>query len=281
MESKYAHLLKTLSFKASPMGSANARQMVYLGSDTLEGFQFNTILGEYETTGDWAPNRGAHSHSFDEVLIFFGYDPHDMNYLGSDMSLSLGQEWEVHKFNTPTVVPAPKGSAHCPLVTEKVYQPFGHFHLALSPQYGANRVLKEGVTDGNKYTSSFKKMIAKKGPGGADEVQTVEFSGKQLDGLDINFTMSLYNKPGSWSVKTHSHPYDEVLVFFGHNTADMTDLGAEITVELGPEHEKHTFNKSTAICLPKGFPHFPVICNSLARPYRLMQIGLAPQYLVA
>ena len=278
---KYTNLLKTLSFKSSPMDSANARQMVFLGSDILEGFQFNFILGVYDQPGDWAPNRGAHSHNFDEVLIFFGYDPCNMNYLGSEMNLALGQEWEVHKFNTPTVVPAPRGSAHCPLITEKVYKPFGHFHLALSPQYTANKVLKEGVTDGNKYSNSIKNMVAKKGPGGADAVQLVEVSGAALDGLNINFVMSLYNQSGPWTRSTHAHPYDEVLVFFGHNTDDLTDLGAEITIELGPDHEKHTFDKSTAICLPKGLPHFPVICNKVTRPYRMMQVGLGTQYLIS
>ena len=124
-------------------------------------------------------------------------------------------------------------------------------------------------------------MVAKKGPGGADAVQLVEVSGAALDGLNINFVMSLYNQSGPWTRSTHAHPYDEVLVFFGHNTDDLTDLGAEITIELGHDHEKHTFDKATAICLPKGFPHFPIICNKISKPYRMMQVGLGPQYMIS
>jgi hypothetical protein len=251
-----------------------------MGGEELAGFELNFIVGVYDRTGDWAPNRGAHAHPFDELLLFFGYDDKDMNYLGSDMSLALGKEQEVHRFSVPTVTSAPRGVPHCPLITEKVYKAFGHFHLALSPDYKATPVPLEGKTDGEKYSHLVKKMPVKKGPGGADARQVISMSGDELEGININFTMGLYNKTGSWSPGKGSkkHPYDECLVFFGHNTDDLSYLGAELTIELGEEHEKHTFDVPTAVAIPKGLPHYPIVCRRVDRPYRVMKVGLGTRY---
>ncbi len=278
-ETKYGNLVTTLKFQPG-RGGANARELTFVGGDRLAGFDFNFIIGVYDQTGDWAPGMGAHTHPFDELLLFFGYDDKDMSYLGSDMSLAMGKEQEVHKFSVPTVVVAPQAMPHCPLITERVYKPFGHFHLALSAKYSAERVEQEGTTDGNKYAHLFNKMTVKKGPGGADAQQVLSVSGDELEGININFQMGLYNETGKMNPGQGArvHPYDECLVFFGHNTADLTYLGAEITVEIGKEHEKHTFNVPTVIALPKGTPHYPITCNRVDRPYGVMKVGLGARY---
>ena len=278
-DNKYDNLLNTLKFQPG-RGGANAKELTFLGGEELVGFNFNFIIGVYENTGDWAPGKGAHSHTFDECLLFFGYDDNDLNYLGSDMSLAVGKEQEVHKFSVPMAVAAPRGMAHCPLITEKVYKRFGHFHLALDAGYSADRVELEGETDGNKYTYLFHEMKAETGPGGADAVQLITVDGDDMSGININFKMGLYNATGRWNPGkgAHVHPYDEVLVFFGHNTEDLSYLGANITIDIGEEHEKHTFDVPTAIAIPRGTPHYPVVCNSIERPYGMMQIGLAARY---
>jgi hypothetical protein len=276
---KYGDLVKKLNFRKG-MGGANAKELVFVGGDELGGFELNFIVGVYDQTGDWAPNRGAHSHAFDECLLFFGYDDNDLGYLGSDMNLSLGKELEEHKFSVPTVGIAPKGVPHCPLVTEKVYKPFGHFHLALAAKYSGEGVKAEGKTDGKKYAHLIKKMPVKKGPGGANAKQTMSMSGDELEGLNINFTMGLYNKTGEWypGKGAQVHPYDACMIFFGHNTDNLSYLGGDITIELGREHEKHTFDVPTVVALPKGMPHFPIVCNKVENPYSVMQVGLGPKY---
>lgn len=275
-DTKYGHLVKTLPYRQGG-GGANAREMVFMQGESLEGFSLNFIIGVYDQTGDWAPNRGAHTHTFDELLLFFGYNDDDLGYLGSDMSLSIGKEREVHKFSVPTVVAAPAGEAHCPLVTEKVYDAFGHFHLALSPTYSGEACPQEGTTDGNKYTSRFHSMKIEKGPGGGAAHQVTSMTGDKLEGLPINYTLGLHKETGEWYPGKGSrvNPYDTCLIFFGHNTDDLKYLGAEITIELGEEHEKHTFDVPTVVVLPKGTPHYPVTCNKLERPYSMMEVGLA------
>jgi len=279
-DTKYGHLVKKLEFRSSPLGGANARELTFVGGDDLQGFDLNFIIGVYDQTGDWAPGRGAHTHPFDELLLFFGYDDKDLGYLGSEMSLALGKELEVHRFSVPTVVSAPKDMPHCPLVTEKVHRPFGHFHLALSGKYAAGTVDEGGQTDGTKYAHLVHTMPVKPGPGGGGARQEISVSGEDLEGLNINFNMGLYDRTGPWNPGkgAHHHPYDEVIVFFGHNTDDLSYLGAELTVALGEEHEKHTIDAPTVIAIPRGVPHYPVTCNRVERPYGVMKVGLAARY---
>ena len=278
-DKKYAKNVNKLNF-VKGRGGANARELVFVGGDVLGGFDLNFIVGVYDTVGDWAPNMGAHIHPFDECLLFFGYDEKDMNYLGADLTLAVGKEYEVHKMSAPTVVAAPANVPHCPLVTEKVYKDFGHFHLALNAKYSGTGVKQEGTTNGKKYDYLFKQMKAKKGTGGADAAQFVTITGKDLGGINLNFTMGLFNQTGRWDPKkgAHIHAYDEIEVFFGNKASDLSYLGAEITVELGEEHEKHTFDVPTVVSYPKGMPHWPVTCNKLEKPYRVMQVGLSAKY---
>jgi len=278
-DTKYGHLVKTMVYKEG-RGGANARQMTFQKGETLAGFDLNFIIGVYDQVGDWAPNRGAHAHPFAECLFFFGYDPDDLSYLGADMELQMGKEYEKHFFSVPMVVAAPGGFAHCPLLTNKVYKPFGHFHLALNPGYAAVPVKQEGTTDGKKYNKYFKKLEVKKGPGGADAKERWAISGKDVADFKVNVAMEIHNKAGAWQTekKTHTHPYDECLVFFGHDVNNPNYLGAELTIDIGKEHEKHTFNMPTAVCIPKGTPHFPIVCNKVEKPYRFVQIGLGPKY---
>jgi hypothetical protein len=261
-------------------GGANARELVFVGGDQLHGFELNFIIGVYDQTGDWAPNMGAHIHPFDECLLFFGYDDNDLNILGSDMSLCVGKEYEEHKFSVPTVVAAPANLPHCPLVTEKVYRPFGHFHLACAAKYAGSSVKQEGATDGKKYDYLFKTMKAQKGAGGSNAAQVISVQGDDVSGIPINFNMSLCNKNGVWNPGKGAwmHPYDSVLVFFGHKTDDLSYLGAEISLEIGQEHEKYTFDAPTAVALPKGTPYASVTCSKMEKPYGVMQIGLNAKY---
>ncbi len=278
-EKKYGKYVNKLKFQPG-RGGANARELVFVSGEELGGFSLNFIIGVYNQTGDWAPGMGSHIHPFDECLLFFGYDDKDMNYLGSDMELAMGKEYETHKFSVPTVAIVPANVPHNPLITEKVYKDFGHFHLALSPTYAGSPVKQEGTTNGKKYDYLLKKMTVKKGPGGANAAQTMSMTGKELEGLALNFTMGLYNQAGEWYPGKGAciHSYDTCLIFFGNKASDLSYLGAEITIEIGKEREKYTFDVPTVVSIPKGTPHFPIVCRRVDKPYRMMQVGLSAKY---
>ena len=105
-------------------------------------------------------------------------------------------------------------------------------------------------------------------------------TGNDLAGFPLNVAMEIHAQAGEWQSGkvTHTHPYNECLVFFGHNTDDLNYLGAELTVDIGLEHEKYTFSSPTVISIPKGTPHFPIVCNKVEKPYRFVQIGLGAEY---
>ncbi|MBN1161573.1 MAG: hypothetical protein JXA17_06485 [Dehalococcoidales bacterium] len=276
---KYGDLVRTLNY-IKGMGGANARQMTFMAGDQLQGFNLNFVVGVYDEPGDWAPGMGAHTHPFDEALLFFGYDDNDLSYLGAEMELAMGKEYEAHRFNVPTVVAAPANLPHCPLITRKVYKPFGHFHLALSGRYAAEKIEQEGTTDGKKYAYLFNTLKVKKATGGADAAQLLSADGKDLAGLPLNFNLGRYKQTGAWHPGKGScrHSYDSCLVFFGHKTDNLSYLGAEISIEIGIEGEKYTFDVPTVVVLPRGTPYGSITCRKLEKPYSVMQIGLSARY---
>jgi len=66
-------------------------------------------------------------------------------------------------------------------------------------------------------------------------------------------------------VEAHTHPFDEVLGFFGTNPDDPDDLGAEIEFWLGDE--KHILTKSCLVYIPAGLKHCPLIHRRVDRPF--------------
>jgi len=65
----------------------------------------------------------------------------------------------------------------------------------------------------------------------------------------------------------HTHDHAEILGHFGTNPDDPFDLGAEITLYMGEEMEKHTFNQSTLIYIPPKLVHCPIVYERVDRPF--------------
>ncbi|NLM51890.1 MAG: hypothetical protein GX197_03595 [Firmicutes bacterium] len=290
MEKKYSNLVKRLLFKEN-MGGTPARYKVYMEAADLNGLEVNFVIGVYEIEGLWAPKKGykdteerrvvpravAHAHSFDELLLFFGYGEDGLSNLGAELNLSLGKEYEQHLITKPTIVAVPRKLPHCPIYTEKLYRPFAHMHVALSVEHGlggATEVVEqEGNEDGKKYSHLVKSFQLQNNLAGAD--QAAYFDSKDLQDINLHMTFGMYKQTGPWYPQKGAlvHPYDKLIIFFGNNADNPNDLGAEITVELGPEQEKHTFSEATVIIVPKGTPHMPIVCQRLERPYYAIQIG--------
>jgi mannose-6-phosphate isomerase-like protein (cupin superfamily) len=58
---------------------------------------------------------------------------------------------------------------------------------------------------------------------------------------------------GEVGMELHSHPFEEVLAFFGGDFKNPRDLGAELEVTL--DGEKHRINKTSLIFVPAGMKH--------------------------
>jgi hypothetical protein len=112
----------------------------------------------------------------------------------------------------------------------------------------------------------------------------VYLDGEMLPGcpvwFDINWIYSTHlpSVPG-W-VKTHKHKQNEILLFVATNPEG--DLGGEIeiTIGKGKDKEKHTFSHTTAVFIPAGITHCPIVYKSVDRnkPQMMMALLFNPEY---
>ena len=77
-------------------------------------------------------------------------------------------------------------------------------------------------------------------------------------------------------VPAHSHPFDEVIAFFGTNPDDLHDLSGE--VELWIDGEKHLIDRSFMAFVPAGMVHCPLRINRIDRPILHFTAGPAEMY---
>ena len=77
-------------------------------------------------------------------------------------------------------------------------------------------------------------------------------------------------------VGAHTHPFDEVITFFGTNPEDPQDLCGEVELWLGDE--KHILTKSCLVFVPKGLKHCPLIIRRVDRPIFHFTAGPGGKY---
>ncbi len=112
-----------------------------------------------------------------------------------------------------------------------------------------------------------------KGKGG--EIMAV--GAEQLNGLNVHIIYAYAFKTGltGMSTKPHVHNYDEAVFFIGSDPHNFSDLGAEVQFAIGPDQEeKHVFDKPTAVVIPAGLPHCPMVTNRIEKPYLCMAVSM-------
>jgi hypothetical protein len=83
---------------------------------------------------------------------------------------------------------------------------------------------------------------------------------------------------GPGSPGPHVHDFDQIMFFLGSDMNDLSELGAEVELCVGPELETHMITCSTAIAIPRGFPHFPATINRLDKRIIYMEVSVTPDY---
>ncbi|MBN1190147.1 MAG: hypothetical protein JXA46_10375 [Dehalococcoidales bacterium] len=119
------------------VGPGNGDQIVWLYGSDLEGFEVNFTWGFYSRCGKWHRGGEAHTHPEAEILCFAGLDPDRLDYLGAELELGLGKDYERHIFNKPTVAVCPAGFPHLPLITRWVDNPYAFFVICLSGEHAS------------------------------------------------------------------------------------------------------------------------------------------------
>lgn len=118
---KYAKNLVTIPFHKTPMGA-----LFSAGGDILGGFDLHIIYACACRTGITGMSTKPHVHNYDEAVFFIGTDPTHLDELGAEVEISIGEpgKEEKYTFDKPSVLIAPKGVYHCPIVTKKIDKPY-------------------------------------------------------------------------------------------------------------------------------------------------------------
>lgn len=119
------------------VGPGNGDQIVWLYGPDLEGFNVNFTWGLYSRCGKWHRGGESHYHPEAEILCFVGLDADKPDYLGAELELGLGKDYERHIFNKPTVAICPAAFPHLPLITRWVDKPYGFFVICLSGEHAS------------------------------------------------------------------------------------------------------------------------------------------------
>jgi len=119
------------------VGPGNGDEVVWLYGDDLEGFNLNFTWGLYSKCGKWHRGGEAHYHPEEEILCFVGLDTDNLDYLGAELELGMGKDYERHIFNTPTVAICPAAFPHLPLITRWVDKPYGFIVVCLSGEHAS------------------------------------------------------------------------------------------------------------------------------------------------
>jgi hypothetical protein len=106
----------------------------------------------------------------------------------------------------------------------------------------------------------------------------VNFEGGKVFNTPMSALYLVVRDDKSNSDTPHVHDFDEYLSFVGLDPDHPEYLGAEIDLCLGEEQEKHTFNKTTTIYIPKGLKHLPLTFRKIEKNFLLVHLFLTPAY---
>ncbi len=130
-----------------------------------------------------------------------------------------------------------------------------------------------------KYGKYVKKLVFRDdGPGSYRQGVLMD---KDFLGIDAQIEFGCYwaaGKMGGKSTAAHSHDFDQLMFWFGGDTTDMGELGAEVELCVGPEPEKHMITSSTAAFIPRGFPHFPANIVRMEKRFLFMTVSCSGTY---
>ncbi|MCJ7604901.1 MAG: hypothetical protein MUO19_02570 [Dehalococcoidales bacterium] len=105
--------------------------------------------------------------------------------------------------------------------------------------------------------------------------RVVDLTSQMIDGAPNIGTTWFWPREGvsdRVGVEAHTHPFDEVIGFFGTNPEDQHDLGGE--VELWLEDEKFVLTQSFITFIPAGMKHCPLVMRRVERP--MFHFGVVP-----
>jgi len=291
-ETKYGEYIKKLTFQ--DYGPGFYRQGVRMDGEFLCGLDVNITYGTYREAGKMGKEPyEPHVHDFDEILFFMGADMDNLLELGAQIELCLGEEKEKQIINTPTAVVLPAGFAHFPAEITRLDKRFISMAVSLAGEWKVSERLTsdrgQAETTGIKYKDKVQKLsFRRKGayyyrPDSPDDSGgVITYVPGSETGLDLHISYESVKAPyrfGFAPYTPHAHAFEEVLLFMGTDTDDLSKLGGEAEICLGKEKEKHVINTPAAVACPRNFVHIPLTVTKVERPFIFVVISLAAEHL--
>jgi hypothetical protein len=280
---KYGHLVKKLPFAYDKGGYRQGTEL----DGAFFGIDAHIKYGAYWSAGRVGEvSYLAHTHAFNQVLLWLGADCNDLSELGAEIELNLGEkkERDRHVFTSSSAVYIPKGFPHFPATINRMDKRFIYMEISQSPEC-KTRLIPAAKVPGPEaplatWFSKNSKRLAhlsfhRKGAWHYGPLNRDDSGGSiaELHCPDFPFGMmweSIRRAPyrfGPVPDKPHVHTWDEFLFFIGVDTNDLSQLGAECEMYMGKEGEKHVITEPTVVIQPQGFPHCPLVVTKLEKPF--------------
>lgn len=145
-----------------------------------------------------------------------------------------------------------------------------------------------------KYEKYVKRLNFRKSMGGTPARYKVYMEAADLNGIEVNFVIGVYEIMGLWAPKrgykdkvdrefepkpcAHAHNFPEILMFFGYGEDGLSNLGAVLNLALGKEWEEQIISEPSLVVLPPELPHCPLYTQELKRPFAHMHIALSTDH---
>lgn len=98
-----------------------------------------------------------------------------------------------------------------------------------------------------------------------------ELDGRVKGAYYLETCMVLRTGTIDYLTESHSHDFDEYLIFLGTDPTDQFHLGGEVELWMGDE--KHAITRTCAVFVPAGTPHCPLVVHRVERPFMFITTG--------
>ena len=240
---------------------------------------------------NWSINE-SRAHNTHELFCFIGANPENIRDLGAEVSFNLGEKKEEFIINDTTVVTIPAGLKYGPIAVKKFSKPFILLRIINTKEYQdkldseaapeeafSMKALLEGsevAKHGNKYWMNIVRgpLFIDYEPGWTGtSIWAHHNEYKSGTSLGYHCIVTPYDVR-----MNHGHDFHETLAFLSGDPKNPGQLGAEVTVYLGDEKEKHTFNTPTIISMPPGLKHCPLLVDKVTKPVIFLEVSATKEF---
>ena len=224
------------------------------------------------------PHIFSHTHRQDMVIMYIGNTAENPEYLGGEIEYTIGEQ--AFTFNRTSAIFIPAGVPHGPVRWKRFEKP--HLELVVVKDGGTtaecwnsfkipSSPVKQSYTDFSKYL--VRKPIYRHdiqvNPGALGPILLFMSNDQVADSkiyIDYNWVFAMPDP----HISDHFHNFDEVVLHYGNDPDNPEDLGAEI--EFTVAGQPILFNTTTAVYIPKGVKHGPLLWKSMSRTHNQLPI---------